>query len=246
MKAKIFRRVECSVRGGADVVVARVEGREMARELGFDSRECAAIETAISELAWNAVRHAAGGRMIFMEVSDSGCSGLEIVCVDRGSGIRNPSEIRERGGREAADRREGTGTPGLGIGLPLVHRVMDEIEIVRREGGGARVTARKWRDLPSGVRSVELRQPASPSAGSLGVSPAVYPAGGLTCSRQAHGRRDCLGGCLSRPGSGAEGPSLHGGWPWPRPRGRKGIPAGGGLRGGPRGRGSGVYPPGGS
>jgi serine/threonine-protein kinase RsbT len=42
--------------------------------------------------------------------------------------------------------RDGYSTSGgLGLGLPGVRRVMDELEVVSKAGAGTIVTARKWK-----------------------------------------------------------------------------------------------------
>lgn len=92
-----------------DIVAARVEGRNLAREIGFGIIDQARIATAISELARNVVLYAHGGEIVLSRLEANGSRpdeeeswqesvlpvglGLEIVCRDCGPGIPNVEEI---------------------------------------------------------------------------------------------------------------------------------------------------------
>jgi serine/threonine-protein kinase RsbT len=124
------------IEGQLDIISARVEGREMARALGFDAIDQARIATAISELAHNVVLYAEGGQITLRQISaHRGGKGLEIVCQDRGPGISDLSLALQ----------DGYSTSGrLGTGLPGVRRLMDEFEVQSEPNVGTTVIVKKW------------------------------------------------------------------------------------------------------
>ena len=118
-----------------DIVAARVEGRNLAKELGFGIIDQARIATAISELARNVVLYAHSGQVILKTINASDRIGIEIICEDQGPGIENLDLVM----------RDGYSTTrGLGMGLPGTKRLMDEFEIESQMGIGTTVTVRKW------------------------------------------------------------------------------------------------------
>ncbi len=123
------------VRSDLDIVTARVEGREMAKELGFGVIDQARIATAISELTRNIVQYAEEGRAIIRELDSGGRRGIEIICEDQGPGIPDV-ELALRDGYSTSK--------SLGMGMSGARRLMDEFEIVSELGVGTTVTIRKW------------------------------------------------------------------------------------------------------
>jgi serine/threonine-protein kinase RsbT len=118
-----------------DVVAARVEGRNLAREMGFGIIDQARIATAISELARNVVLYAHSGQVTLRQTDTNGKVGIEILCEDRGQGIADVDEVM-RG--DHATSREGE------MGLRGTRRLMDEFEIKSQVGAGTTVVVRKW------------------------------------------------------------------------------------------------------
>jgi len=134
-----------SVTFEADVFKARRVGREMAHSLGFDEIGSGEIETAISELATNLVKHRAkNGEIILIPLietpylntgTDESRIGIEVRSEDKGHGIKDIATAMKEGGSTA-------GT--LGIGLSGVKRLMDEFSIESEIDKGTTVAARKW------------------------------------------------------------------------------------------------------
>ena len=123
------------IRTEADIVAARRQGREVAARLGFASIDQALIATAISELARNIVLYAGRGEISLGPIEDGTRSGIAVVARDKGPGILKVDDAM----------RDGFSTSGgLGLGLPGVRRLMDEIAISTRVGKGTVVTAKKW------------------------------------------------------------------------------------------------------
>jgi len=123
------------VRSDLDIVSARVEGRDMARALGFGTIDQARIATAISELARNIVLYAGEGTVTLRLIERGTKKGIEVICEDHGPGIEDVNLVM----------RDGYSTSrGLGMGLPGARRLMDEFDIESKAGVGTRVTVRKW------------------------------------------------------------------------------------------------------
>lgn len=129
-------RTHVPVADDGDVLVARREARELAREAGFTDGDQTVIATAVSEIARNIVTHAGSGTIDLQIVGDRGRCGLTVVCRDRGPGVPDV-DLALRDGYSTSG--------GLGLGLPGARRLMDEFEFTSEPGKGTVVTMRKWR-----------------------------------------------------------------------------------------------------
>jgi serine/threonine-protein kinase RsbT len=126
---------EVTVNNGHDVHAAVDVAQELLRELPFARPARFLIATAVSELARNLVVHAGGGlmRLCVFEYQDRRC--FEVVTEDEGPGILDV----------ALALKEGYSTANsLGLGLPGVQRMMDELHFDENQAVGTRVVARKW------------------------------------------------------------------------------------------------------
>jgi serine/threonine-protein kinase RsbT len=124
-----------AINNDLDIVAARVEGRNMAKEMGFGIIDQARIATAISELARNVVLYARSGLVILRQITTNNRVGIEIVCEDEGHGIADV---------DAVMRDEHSTAQGLGMGLRGTKRLMDGFEIRSQLGRGTTVIVRKW------------------------------------------------------------------------------------------------------
>ena len=125
-----------TIASDGDVVVARQKGRGLAAELGFSATDQALIATAISELARNIVLYARRGDMKVGAVENGGRRGIEVVAHDDGPGIASVERALEAGFSTSG---------GLGLGLPGVRRLVDNLEIISAPGKGTTVRATIWR-----------------------------------------------------------------------------------------------------
>jgi serine/threonine-protein kinase RsbT len=133
-----------------DIVPARAEGRALASELGFSRTDATLIATAISEVARNILVHAGTGQVKLHPAFEDRRYGVVVEAQDSGPGIRDVG----------AALREGYGTrDGLGLGLPGVHRIMDEFEIDTAVGRGTTVRMTKWRPRDELERLRARRRP---------------------------------------------------------------------------------------
>lgn len=127
------RRV--SIDNDLDIVAARVEGRKLAQEMGFDIIDQARIATVVSELVRNVVLHALCGQVHMEQIKDGERVGIQIVCEDQGPGIGDPEEILD------VEELQGEAT---NVGLAGTKRLMDDVVIESQDGLGTTVKVRRW------------------------------------------------------------------------------------------------------
>ena len=118
-----------------DIVAARQLGRNEAKVIGFGTVDQARITTAISELARNIYLYARVGEVTMERIHENGKSGIRITATDKGPGISNLKKVMEDGFSTSG---------GLGIGLPGIKRLMDEMEIHSSVESGTVVIVEKW------------------------------------------------------------------------------------------------------
>lgn len=118
-----------------DIVAARQLGRNEAKEIGFGTVDQARITTAISELARNIYLYAGKGRVEISRIHENSSYGISIVASDEGPGIADVRQVMNDGY---------TTSGGLGAGMPGVKRLMDEFDLVTKQGVGTKITTIKW------------------------------------------------------------------------------------------------------
>ena len=127
------KQVEINV--DIDIVTARQEGRAIAAQLGFSSSEQTLIATAISEAARNILQYAGRGTIALSIVEEGNKRGILIVAQDFGPGIADIEQALIDGFSSAG---------GLGLGLPGMKRLMDDLEILSEVGKGTTLRMRRW------------------------------------------------------------------------------------------------------
>lgn len=121
-----------------DVVIARLQGRDLAKSLGFGLADQTRLATAISELTRNVLQYAQKGRMELRPVNQGLHVGVEVVIEDNGPGIKDVDLAMQDGYTSRAG--------SLGAGLPGARRLAHEFEILTRpEVGGTTITMRIWK-----------------------------------------------------------------------------------------------------
>lgn len=124
------------IRSEADLVTARLRGREMASTLHFSSSELTLIATAISEVTRNILSYAGSGELDLRLVRQGQKLGVSIIARDRGPGIPDLFSAMQDGYSTSG---------GLGLGLPGSKRLMDEFDVASEVGKGTTVTMTKWK-----------------------------------------------------------------------------------------------------
>jgi len=128
------RRV--SIHSDGDIVAARQQGRALAEQIGFSGSELTIIATAISEMARNIVKYAGAGSIALSPIYHGNRRGIVITAHDDGPGIPDLDLALQDGYSTSG---------GLGLGLPGVKRLMDELEVVSEMGQGTTVVMKKWK-----------------------------------------------------------------------------------------------------
>jgi serine/threonine-protein kinase RsbW len=125
------------------LILARLALAGIAREVEIDPGTLADLKLAVTEACGNAVQHAQpndGGIVtIRMAVDDDA---IEITVADDGPGIDTPSIPAVPEGE----------VPESGMGLAIIHALVDRVEIGPGDGGrGTVVRMRRLRSTRSGV-----------------------------------------------------------------------------------------------
>lgn len=132
----VLNELNVPIRSEADLVTARLRGREIASALNFSSSELTLIATAISEVTRNILSYAGTGELDLRLVRQGQKVGVSIVARDRGPGIPDLFSAMQ----------DGYSTSGsLGLGLPGSKRLMDEFDLASEVGKGTTVTMTKWK-----------------------------------------------------------------------------------------------------
>jgi len=118
-----------------DVVMARIEARKLAKQMGFNTADQARISLAASELAralsWN---NEAPGEINFSTASQNGQQGIQVVCFVK---------------REYVAANNNGDTEPQEISIPNrcltgARQLVDESFIEEQEGQKAQITLIKW------------------------------------------------------------------------------------------------------
>jgi serine/threonine-protein kinase RsbT len=131
----VASEIRVPVRTDGDVVLARQQGRALARELDFSATDTTLIATAISEVARNIINYATEGEIMIAIVNEHGRRGIRVVALDTGPGIDDVEKALQDG--------YSTGQ-GMGYGLPGARRLVDDFHIRSVPGEGTTVTMTKW------------------------------------------------------------------------------------------------------
>ena len=119
----------------ADIVACRKLIRVAVTNAGFGVTDVTRIVTAVSELARNIYVHAHDGVMRWQVHYQQGKVGIELIFEDHGPGIIDVEQAMQPGFTTAKS---------MGMGLPGVKRLMDEMLIRSEPGIGSIVTVKKW------------------------------------------------------------------------------------------------------
>ena len=159
-----------SLNDPTDVSEARRRGAHLGEELGFDETTSGRAAIVITEAATNVIRHGDGGEIYIGRTGGGRSQGLQIIAMDRGTGIRDVS----------ASLRDGYSTAGTsGNGLGAIRRVATAFDIHSEAGRGTVLAATVYPEGRAAVSSGGLSVPA-PREVHCGDAWASWSAGELT------------------------------------------------------------------
>ncbi|HET9880845.1 MAG TPA: ATP-binding SpoIIE family protein phosphatase [Candidatus Binatia bacterium] len=117
------------------VAEARRFTRELAEDARFNEYQTGGVALVTTELATNLLKHASSGEIVVRPIVERGIAGVELLALDKGSGIANVAE----------SLRDGYSTAGTaGTGLGAIARLAAEFDIQTQPGKGTAVMARLW------------------------------------------------------------------------------------------------------
>ncbi len=132
---KIIEEISFDLSEPSDHATVVYAARQMLNQMGFDESRQFLIAAAVSELATNIVRYAGEGTITLNIIQNGEKNAFEVVARDHGPGMEDI---------ESAFRDNYSTGKGLGLGLPSVKRIMDEMEIRSVPGDGTVIIARRW------------------------------------------------------------------------------------------------------
>lgn len=149
-----------AVTDASQVAEARRFVAGFARRHGMPEERLAQLALVATELATNLLKHGGGGHILTGTFDDQDGSGVEVLALDRGSGMADVE-------RCIADGYSTAGSPGNGLGA--IMRQSDCVRIYSRPGRGTAVAARFV---------IQTTKPPPPVR--IGAAVAPYP-GELVC-----------------------------------------------------------------
>lgn len=111
----------------SEVSSARRAGNALSLKLGFDEIQSGRLALLITEAGTNIGKHAKRGQIFMRSLSRNGLNGIEIIAVDSGPGMFNPTKSFEDGYST---------TETYGVGLGAIKRLAHEVDIYSESGKG--------------------------------------------------------------------------------------------------------------
>lgn len=142
--------------------------RQLSHELGFASKKKGELDILVAELVSNLVKYGNDGELLIRPIQDNHQTGMEIISVDSGPGMADPTQMLE----------DGVSTGGsLGQGLGAIQRLSDEFQLYSQPGTGTVVLARLYQHRsPQKLTSqlADVRWICVPKAGEHVCGDACY------------------------------------------------------------------------
>jgi anti-sigma regulatory factor (Ser/Thr protein kinase) len=141
------------VSNSSHVGEARRAAVRSAEAMGMDENDVGGIAIAVTELGTNLLKHATAGRLMFeslvSEGSHQSVSGLRVLSLDKGPGIRDITTALE-------DGHSTSGTPGNGLGA--IKRLSSHFDIYSLRDQGTCVLADFWpkKKVPASASPLQL------------------------------------------------------------------------------------------
>ncbi len=140
----------------SQVGAARRLAVQMAAALEFDATATGRVALCVTELGTNLIKHAVTGKILLRGIERAGVSGLEVIALDRGPGIRDLW----------LSLRDGHSTAGsMGMGLGALQRSSTAFDVYSQPGRGTAVRLEIWPAQPPAAQPIEWGAVSVPMAG---------------------------------------------------------------------------------
>jgi anti-sigma regulatory factor (Ser/Thr protein kinase) len=159
-----------AVREQTHVAEARRRASDRAAHLGFDDVAIGRVAIAVTEAATNLLKHAGGGELVIGPAAGRKATGVQVLALDRGRGMRDVS----------ASLRDGYSTAGTsGTGLGAISRASTTFDLFSEPGRGTVMAATIY---PDKVEPLSVAAVSVPLGGEVdcGDGWATWSAGELT------------------------------------------------------------------
>src|SRR5690606_10278518 len=114
---------------------ARRRAASLAAALDFDPVASGQLALAVTEAATNVVKHAGSGMLLLRVLEAGGRNGIEVLALDRGPGIADPT----------ASLRDGYSTAGSpGTGLGALQRLTGSVDLYTAPAQGVILRCELW------------------------------------------------------------------------------------------------------
>jgi serine/threonine-protein kinase RsbT len=127
--------IKIAILNDIHAVRASQRGSWLADQLGYSPADRTRLGTAILEVGRNIVKYASPGDIVLTVIYDGERIGIQVIAHDSGPGIDDLE-------RALTDRF--TTGQSLGLGLPGIKRLTDDLQIATQLGTGTTVTFIKW------------------------------------------------------------------------------------------------------
>ena len=137
---------------------ARRKAIEFAEKANFGEGDTGALAIAVTEMATNIGKHARGGTIVIESIGNNGSSGVRVLGLDKGPGIKDIN----------AALRDGYSTSGTaGNGLGAIKRLSRLFDVFTAPGLGTAVLAEFWskHEPPQPSRHINVGVQAVPISG---------------------------------------------------------------------------------
>jgi anti-sigma regulatory factor (Ser/Thr protein kinase) len=123
---------------------ARRHAAVCAEHANLGESETGSLAIAVTEMATNLVKHAGSGTMVVERITQNGSSGVRVLALDKGPGIRDLTTAL----------RDGYSTAGTsGSGLGAIKRLSHTFDIYTAPGLGTAVLSEFWPRKKNGLHS---------------------------------------------------------------------------------------------
>jgi len=126
---------------------ARRAAATLAADLGFSDTNAGRVAIVVTEAAGNLAKHARDGVLILQALSRDDARGIEVLAVDRGPGMVDPTRCLRDGFSTA-------GSPGTGLGS--IRRLAGEFDLYSLAGAGSVLVARLWNAAPRALPAATM------------------------------------------------------------------------------------------